>query len=100
MQLGIAGPNAAVQDVNLQVPEPEYRGKHGGISIGPAHERQDTRHELFWREGYGEDIVDSPLEGRQLGFEVAVSRKRDDGEPPARSCRLGEPFQDPAPGNV
>ena len=45
-------------------------------------------------------VIHSSLEGRELRFEVAPSRERDDGEAAVCLCDVGEVLQEHAPGNV
>src|SRR6478672_1579417 len=89
-----------MQDINLQVADAKHWSKHDGIVVVPPHERQDACDELLRGERYRENIVYPPLEGRQLGFQVAPSRKCDDGETSALRCRAGEALQQPTPGDV
>ena len=88
-----------LQDVDLQVAEPQHRRELDGVAVGPPHDRQGPRDELLGREGDGEDVVHAALEGRQLRLEVAPPRERDDAGD-GRPAPRGELVQDRAPGDV
>ena len=100
MQLRLPGSNTTIENVNFQIAKPKDRREHYGIPISPPHDRQYARNELLRGERYCQDVVHSPLERRELGFEIATSRERDDREPAALSRHVSEPIKDAATGDV
>ena len=64
-----------VQDVDLEISEPEYECEHHRLVVCTPHDRQHPRAELLGGEGHSEDAVHAVVKGGQ--FCLSSNRKGD-----------------------
>ncbi|NTW96931.1 MAG: hypothetical protein HGB28_00055 [Oscillochloris sp.] len=80
MQIFAVGVHRPIQDVNLQIAEPQHRGEGHALVVGAPHHREHAGDQLLRRERHGEDIVHAVVKGRQLGLEIPPVGQRDGRE--------------------
>jgi len=83
----------AVEDVDLQLAQPDRRGEGDLRAVAAPHHRQDAGHEFLGREGHGEQVIHAAVKRGQRGFEVAPPRESDQGDAHVARCGVPEPIE-------